>query len=144
MEHLKAALASDVARRDYREALRNNAQSLAETLVQLGDHAGAAAVAETLASVFPDVPRDRYYAACFLARCVSLARHDARVGDAAARELRANRYAACAVSHLRAALAPSAQGLPRLPNEQAIFAPLEGFPGFAETLRQLDEQTKKP
>src|SRR5262249_28235571 len=56
LDHLQAGLSPEQARQDYREALRSNAQTLAETLVRLGDHAAAVKAADTLAGVFPEQP----------------------------------------------------------------------------------------
>src|SRR5262249_21730835 len=91
-----------------------------------------------------DIPLGSYYAACFTARCVPLARRDKGLGDAAARQAQAHRYADRAVTHLHTALAKITEGLERLPDEKKLLAPLEGHPGFAETLRELDALTKQP
>ena len=61
----------------YTRHLGRHYRVLAEALVRLGDHAAAArAAAETPNTAGPDESADRYWAG-ILARCVSLAEHDA-------------------------------------------------------------------
>jgi tetratricopeptide (TPR) repeat protein len=144
LAHLEAGSSPQLRRKDYDDALRNNAQTLAETLVQLGDHAAAAGAAERLAALVPQKPRNSYYAACFLARCIPLAANDSRLGDAVARRAAARRYADRALRALQETPYRITDGMARLSNEKELLQPLEGHPGFADALRALDAKTKKP
>jgi serine/threonine-protein kinase len=138
--HLRAALRQNLAHPDCLKALRNQYQNLAETCVQLKDHAAAAEAAAALAGVFPDQPLYDYYAACFLARCVPLARQDDRLGDPAAREDRAREYVDRAVKLLREVVRKGPQQVKRLPNEDEVFKPLRGHADFASLLAELDAE----
>jgi tetratricopeptide (TPR) repeat protein len=117
----------------FREELRNLYQDQAETLVQLGEHAAAVTAATNLAGVFPEQAQDSYYAACFIARCVPLAKAD----DQAARA-----YAAQAVALLRQAAGTATPGLKRLSEEKRVFQPLASQPAFPEVLRALEEKVR--
>jgi tetratricopeptide (TPR) repeat protein/tRNA A-37 threonylcarbamoyl transferase component Bud32 len=98
----------------YQNALRNQYQTLAETALQLGDHAAAAAAAAALPRVFGD-GLDYYYAACFVARCRALAQ------ETAVRQS----YVVKAVELLRAAAARGVPAARRLPDlEKAYLEPL--------------------
>jgi tetratricopeptide (TPR) repeat protein len=145
VEHLGAAQRSQLDRLDYRRALRDHTQTLAETLVQLKDHAAAVPMAEALAGIFPERALDAYYGACYLARCIPLARSDAEL-DAATRTNTAESYAGRAVALLRVAQTHAAQGLDLLPEEKEkqIFAALEGRTDFAEVMRQLKTAAQRP
>jgi len=88
----------------YRTILRDQYQSLAETELQLGDYRGAGHAAQALADVFPDVSRDRFFAACFMARCVPLIRSDPHLDDGKRANLE-KEYRANALTLLRTAIA---------------------------------------
>ena len=126
---IKAALAPNPQHPDYRQELRNQYQDLAETLVQLGDHAAAKDTAQKLASVFPERAQDSYYAACFTARCIPLARKEGKS---------IHRYGEQAVALLQQAANHASPELKRLPEEQKIFQPLAGYPAFAAARQALD------
>jgi tetratricopeptide (TPR) repeat protein len=130
-------------RKDYESALRNNTLTLAETLVQLGEHAAAVAAAERLSSLTPEHALNSYYAACYIARCIPLALGDKQLGDAEAREAPAGRYAEKAINALRLTPNRIGSGMPRLKDEAEILRPLIGRPGFEEALRALDAKTMK-
>jgi tetratricopeptide (TPR) repeat protein len=84
IEHLRTALRSSPQRLSYREALRNQYQALAETLVRAENRADAVQAATNLAQTFPDQALGYYYAACFVARCVHLVEKES-FADAEAR-----------------------------------------------------------
>jgi tetratricopeptide (TPR) repeat protein len=128
IEHLRDGLRPNPNNPDCRLALRNQYQSLAETLIQLGDHAGAARAAEALPAVFQDRAQDYYYAACFLARCVPLLAKDPHLSDGKARQVMARELTERAAAMLREAAREDASIVQRLPNEQEIFQPLQGRP----------------
>jgi serine/threonine protein kinase/tetratricopeptide (TPR) repeat protein len=142
--HLQAGLPPDVKRKDYQQALRQNVQSLTETLVQLGDHAAAVNAAERLADLHPREARNSYYAACFIARCIPLAQEDMKLGDLPARGAVARRYADQAVAALRQTPSRGVANLTRLANEKKLLEALASHPGFSEALRALDSITKRP
>jgi tetratricopeptide (TPR) repeat protein len=121
----------------YQKALRNQYQTLAETALQMGDHAAAANAATELPRVFGDRSLDYYYAACYMARCVPLTRKAA---------LRRG-YAARAVGLLRSAAARGVSQRQRLPDlEKAYLAPLgpEAVAALADLDARRDPPEKKP
>ncbi|MBI3407627.1 MAG: serine/threonine protein kinase [Planctomycetes bacterium] len=138
--HLRASLKTNPKNPDCLRALRNQEQSLAETLIQLGDHSAAAAAAAALAAVYNDRPQDFYYAACFVARCVPLAEQDKRLPDAAARSACVQKYAAQAEAMLEQALRHMPAGIHRLPNEQEVFRLLFRDTRVKELLAELDSK----
>jgi serine/threonine protein kinase len=143
IQHLKAGMRPGVERRDYVDALWRNTRSLAETLVQLGDHTAAVAAAADLAALNRSDPLGSYYAACFVSRSIEPALRDETLGAEANRQARADQYAKAAVAHLRTMLRRGVEGMQRLPKESAIFRPLEGHAGFAEVMQELNAKTKK-
>lgn len=78
----KAALQADPQNPAYRRYLRNHYDASADTLLGLGRHGEAAAVAEELARVFPDAWRDTSRAAKQLAHCAIQAREDRQLSEA--------------------------------------------------------------
>jgi serine/threonine-protein kinase len=141
IEHLRSALKVNPENPHYRQLLRNQYQSLAETLVRLGEHAGAVRAARALASVFPDRPQDGYYAACFIARSVPLAQQDERLADPAARQGVAKKYAQEALVLLRGVVHRGTGEVVRLPNEKEVFLPLRQDSEFDRLLTALDSRS---
>jgi hypothetical protein len=117
-------------------ALRTQYQSLAETRLQLGEHAAAADAAVALSGVREARAQDFYHAACFLARCAVLADKDERLSTEARRSA-ANRYVEQALDQLRNALSQANPHIDRLPDEPIIFRPLENHPEFKRLLARL-------
>src|SRR5262249_16106432 len=68
IRHLEKARGSNRDNPDYLIALRENYLSLAETLLQLHEDRPAAGAARSLAAVAAGLPRETYFAACFMAR----------------------------------------------------------------------------
>jgi serine/threonine protein kinase len=132
---MRQALESNPDNPDYRRELRNQYRDLAETLLNLGDHAAALEAATNLAECSPELPQYEYYAACFIARCVHLAGKDVK---------RAQTYIERAVALLLHAAGTATPELKRLSNESHVFRPLQPSPKLQSALRQLDERTKKP
>jgi tetratricopeptide (TPR) repeat protein len=105
----KALAHSGVARKgypdhpQYRRILRDIRIGLAQTLVELGDHAAAAAAAELLVQLAVDPANDLYNAARLLARCVSPAAKDSRLPEPQRLELAGN-YTKRAMSYLLGAV----------------------------------------
>ena len=115
-----------------------------ERLLTYGPSLPAVAAAGDLAKIFPEEPRDSYYAACFVARCVEPALRDEKPGTEADRRAQARLYADQAVALLRTTLRRGVEGMQRLSDEADIFRPLQGLVGFQEVMQELDKKTKKP
>lgn len=73
ISHQQAALEANPRHPPYQQLLRNHYSVLAETLLRLKDHAGAAKAAQAMAGVRPGNATNAYEAACYLAPCVTLA-----------------------------------------------------------------------
>jgi tetratricopeptide (TPR) repeat protein len=138
---LKKVLHSHPDHRFGQQLLRKQYQSLAETLIQLHDHAGAAAAAIELPTILPDRPQDYYYAACFLARCVPLAESDGRLGDVRGRQQVIDGYTDQALAMLREALRKDDKSWQRLPNEADVLRPLERREDFRQLRVRLEART---
>jgi serine/threonine-protein kinase len=136
---LQVALKGNPENREGRQALHDQYHNLAETLVQLPDHAGAAAAAVALPGVLRDQAKDYYNAACFLARCIPLAEKDNRLGGVTQRQAVTDRYAGQAVEMLREAIRRGGKGWQRLSeaDEAEIFHPLEGRDDFRRLRAEL-------
>jgi tetratricopeptide (TPR) repeat protein len=117
------------------QALRRHYRSLAETLIQLGDHAAAVDAALSLSAADAE-PQDCYHAACFVARCVPLAEKDDRLG-AESRKTTLARYQDQAIAQLARALRDPAVRLERLADDRTIFRCLEKHPQFHELAARL-------
>jgi serine/threonine-protein kinase len=135
--YLKEALEVTPQNPYYRQALRNQYQTLAHLLAET-DHAAAAAAARALPSVFPDRALDHYYAACFLARCIPTARNDAEAKPEQ-REILARQYADQAGRCLRRAVEKGLVDQERLTSEQErqYFKPLEGQEDYRRFLAAM-------
>jgi tetratricopeptide (TPR) repeat protein len=125
IQRLRVCVAEDPSQVEYRQALRNQYQTLAEILIQLKDGHGAAETANLLAEVFPERVQDRYYAACFLARSIPLTQSEQ--SDRAARK---------ALEHLRKVIEMD-EPFDRVANEIEILRPLEARPDAQAVLTSL-------
>jgi tetratricopeptide (TPR) repeat protein len=76
--HYRAVLKVNPRHPDYRRFFRNDLQALAETLIDLGEHASAANMAAELIQAAVDPANDFYNAACVLSLCIPLAERDAQ------------------------------------------------------------------
>jgi tetratricopeptide (TPR) repeat protein/predicted Ser/Thr protein kinase len=128
IEQMREALKSNRQRPDYRQELRDQYRDLAWVLVQLGDHAAAARAALEMTGVFPEQAQYRYFAACFLARCVPLTQD---------KQL-ARQYIEQAVALLQEAVAHAPPDLERIADEPEVFRPLQVHPKFGPAVRELD------
>jgi tetratricopeptide (TPR) repeat protein len=137
IQHLQIALKQNPQNAQNLHALRNQYQTLAETLIQLGEHSPAADAANALPEVRRDQAQDFYYAACFLARCASLAARDERLMENERKRI-SEQYVSQAILHLRQACQKGGQALQRLKIETEVFQPLHAHPEFKEVLRKLD------
>jgi eukaryotic-like serine/threonine-protein kinase len=128
IEHMRASLQPNPKHPDYRQELRNQYRDLAWTLLQLGDHAAAVQAATNMAELFPEQAQYRYFAACFIARAVPLAKDDQLAGQ----------YVGQAVRLLRQVAAQAPPNLERIADEKQVFQGLSGHPDFAQALRALN------
>jgi tetratricopeptide (TPR) repeat protein len=128
IEQMHAALEPNGEQPDYLRELRDQCRDLAETLVRLGDDPAAVQAAMKMAGIFPDRAQDSYYAACFIARCVPLAKEKET----------ARQYVDQAVALLRQAVGKAPTDLDRLKDEKQVLASLESHPAFATLRRELD------
>lgn len=125
----------------YRDSLRDSYQNLAEVSVLLGDHRPAAKAAKALASVSPDSARDRYSAACFLARCVRAAQDDVQ-GDPEQRQQAASTYADESIAMLREAIQKGFDDLPQLRKDQeTVLQTIADRPDFRALAEELEAKT---
>jgi tetratricopeptide (TPR) repeat protein len=117
----------------YIRTLRGQHQNRAETCLHLGDHAGAAAAAETSLTVGRDPePLVWYAAACYLARCAALAATDEALTAEQRRET-AEPYAARALTLLGEAAARGMKDAERVKKDQAtIFRAIQDREEFRE------------
>jgi tetratricopeptide (TPR) repeat protein len=87
IRHQTAARKIDDKNPTCREFLRNHYWSLAETLVQLGEHAEAAKAAAELPGLYPEGWQEYHNAANILTRCAGVAAKDAKLSKAEIREV---------------------------------------------------------
>jgi tetratricopeptide (TPR) repeat protein len=126
----RAGLALAPQNADYQKLTRAAYAALIETLIRLGEHAGASkAIAEFLA-VGAASDSDRFQAASFLARCVPLATAEARLTNSQRDELVAA-YSERAIELLRASA--KKEQLEALKNDPR-FEPLRSRPDFQALL----------
>jgi tetratricopeptide (TPR) repeat protein len=133
VERMRASLRPNPLHPDHRQELRDQDRDLAWTQVQLGDHAGAVRAATEMAGVFPEQAQYRYFAACFIARCVPLVKDDKQL---------ASQYVDQALAELREAVAKARPNLERIPDEKQVFQPLEVHPKFRPLLHELDAKVR--
>jgi tetratricopeptide (TPR) repeat protein len=138
--HQQAALESNPKHPTYRRLLGTHYQDLAETLVQLGEHAEAARAAADALPFFPDSARDLYNSACYLARCVPLAEEDAKLAEEKRKEL-AQTYADRAVDLLRQALQKGFRDAAQLKKDTDLD-PLRSREDFKKLLSELEKKAK--
>jgi serine/threonine-protein kinase len=134
--HVRAALRPNPQDPGNRQALRDQEEYLAETLVRQGHHADAAGAAEQMAAVFPDKAQDHVLAAGFLARCMALAADDRHLAEADRRAAQA-RYGDQALEQLRQAVAHGFTDAGRL--TRPPFEPLRRRDDFQKLLAGLGD-----
>jgi serine/threonine-protein kinase len=138
--HVQAALAANPRQPYFRTVFGENRQMMAATLLELGDHAGAAEAAADLARVAFDPAGDAYKAAGFFARCVPLAEKDDKLPEARRKEL-AQSYADQALAMLRTAVARGYKDLANLKKDSDLD-PLRGRDDFRKLLAEVEAATK--
>jgi serine/threonine-protein kinase len=132
-DHHRIALEADPGDRNYRRFLHKDYVDLAETLLQLGDHAGAAAAAEAISPLAPDDYRENIRAAQLLVNCLRTVPKTGVTG-AELREL-TDRYGAAAVRQLRQAAFKGMKNTADL--DTPHFAPLRTREDFRQLRREL-------
>jgi serine/threonine protein kinase len=124
----QAALKASPKHPSYRRFYRLNRWRLAETFLELKDHAAAAVTAGEFLRAATEPPRDAYTAACLLADCVRLAAEDERLPDDRRRELAAT-YGDGAVAALRQVVAKCAKEVAHMKTDPKLdpLRPREDF-----------------
>jgi tetratricopeptide (TPR) repeat protein len=144
VELLQKALVISPKHAVYRDILRDNWQNLAEVLVLSADHAGAAAAARALAGVAPESAKERYFAACFLARCARLAAEDSQLAPDQRQTLTKD-YADESLTDLRKAIERGFDDLAQLSSDRdSAFQAVESRSDFQELVARLSGQATKP
>jgi serine/threonine protein kinase/tetratricopeptide (TPR) repeat protein len=141
LPHNQAALKANPRNPVYREFLRNNLQTLAQSYRGLDDHVRLAATAEELAGCGRDAAMDRYIAACILCDCAVLADGDTRLGADRRQEL-ARAYADRALALLRQAVGHGFKNVAALKRNPDL-KPLHNRREFVQLLAELEGQTDK-
>ena len=119
---------------DYRNGVAN-------TLVAMGDHAGAAREAGTSAKLAPGHFQSYSQAAALLSLCVSAAATDVNLPEAKRQEL-SQTYLRQALAFLRDAIAKGYRNADELEND-ADFEPLRAHAEFKKLVTELKEKQKK-
>jgi tetratricopeptide (TPR) repeat protein len=125
----------------YRQAFCYHRELLAATLLELGDHAGAAVAAADLARIAFEPANDAYKAACFLARCIGLAQKDKALPQVQRQEL-ARSYGDQAVQTLRQALAKGYKDIAHLQKDKDL-EPLRDRDDFKKLLAEVESKSTK-
>jgi tetratricopeptide (TPR) repeat protein len=131
VRHQKAALKLGPEAPQYRPFLRNHCTTLAETLIQLGQHARAARAAAELPDLYPDRWQEPVRAAGYLARCAALAAKDTTLPEDRRKEL-VEAHGHQAVALLRRALGKGWNDRTAL--KDPVFEPLRSRDDFQKLL----------
>jgi len=124
----RAAVELDPSNAEYRRRLCDHYLALARTLLELNDHAAAAAAVADLAKAAPADWSEQTAAAACLARCAGLAQKDEKL-SAVKREELARTYGDRAVALLRQAIAAGRKDMDALKNGKD-FDPLRSRDDF--------------
>jgi serine/threonine protein kinase/Flp pilus assembly protein TadD len=142
LPHHQAALKANPRHPVYRRYFRGYTLALADTLLHLGDHAGAAAAADRLAELAVEPANDLYQAAGFLARAVPLAAKDEKLSAAKRKEL-AKDYADRALAVLRQAVQKGYKDVARLKKDPDLDS-LRQRDDFRRLLAELEKKKPEP
>jgi serine/threonine protein kinase/tetratricopeptide (TPR) repeat protein len=129
---LKASPDYPANRRSY----RLNRWAMADALLGLNNHAGAAEAAEQFIQLAVQPPRDAYIAAGLLAGCARLAAQDERLPEAERHKL-ATSYGDRAVASLRQAVAKKAKEIAGVKTD-SVLDPLRPRTDFQKLLTEID------
>jgi serine/threonine-protein kinase len=134
--HTQAALEANPRHPFYRVVFCEIRKDLAVTLLELGEHAGAAVAAADLARVAHEPAADAFKAAGLLSRCVPLAERDSKLPEGQRKEL-AQSYADQALAALRQAVAKGYKDADHLKKDPDLD-PLRGRDDFLKLLAELE------
>jgi serine/threonine-protein kinase len=134
--HLQEALKVNPRHSASRLVSCTNRQLLSVTLLDLGEHAGAAQTAAELLRVACDPAADAYKAACVFSRCAPLAERDTKLAEARRQEL-ARSYGEQALAALRQALANGYKDSAHLQKDKDLD-PLRQRDDFQKLLREVE------
>jgi tetratricopeptide (TPR) repeat protein len=140
VSHHQAALKASPRDPAYRQYYRNNRWTMAETLLELKEHAAAATATRELLQAATNPPHDAYIAAGLLAGCVRLAGQDERLGESERQELAAT-YGDSAVAALRQAFEKRAEEAAQIPNDPSLD-PLRSRSDFQRLLAEVAAKRK--
>jgi serine/threonine-protein kinase len=138
IEHQRAARKLQPEQPAYGRCLGSHYQALAETLLRLGDHTGAAQAAEEMPPLLPQHGEGNHAAARCLARCVPLAERDPALPREIGAAL-AQGYRDQALARLREALRhPSGPDWERVKTDPS-FAPLRSGEDLQKLIGEWEE-----
>ncbi len=136
----RAALKAYPRHPAYRTFYRNNRWRMAETLLELEEHAAAAEAAGQFLQMAVEPPRDAYTAACLLAGCVRLAARDECLPEGKRQE-QATTYGDRAVAALRQAVAKGAKEVAQM-RKDPLLDPLRPREDFQKLVAGLEAKDK--
>jgi serine/threonine protein kinase/tetratricopeptide (TPR) repeat protein len=134
LPHHQAALKAVPHHAHYRRFYRTNRWRLAETLLGLKDHAGAAEAAREFLEAAVEPPRDAYTAAGLLAGCVRLAAEDEHLPESE-RQALAVSYGDRALTALRQAIKLGAEEVEKMKTDNTLD-PLRHRADFQQLLAE--------
>jgi serine/threonine protein kinase len=138
--HIQAALKANPRHPRYRNNYRLIRWRLAETRLELRDHAGAAVAAGEFLQAEVEPPRDAYTAAGLFAGCVRLAAQDERLTADKRQEL-AKTYGDRALSALRQAIDKGAKEVGQMAKDPSLD-PLRSRADFQKLLADVKAKNK--
>ena len=138
--HIQTALNANPRHPRYRNNYRLIRWRLAETLLELKDHAGAAVAAAEFLQAEVEPPRDAYIASGLFAVCVRLAAQDERL-TADKRQALATAYGDRALSAVRQAIDKGAKEVSQILTDSSLD-PLRSRPDFQKLLSELEGKSK--
>ncbi len=140
--HDGAALLADPRNPAFCAYFRANRQVLARALLDLGDHAAAAAAADQMIRAVVEPTSDAYNGACILARCVALAKSDGQLSDAERTE-RAEYYTGRALAALQQAVHNGYKNTEFMQLDEEL-EPLRTREDFQKLLAEIEEKRARP
>jgi serine/threonine protein kinase/tetratricopeptide (TPR) repeat protein len=138
----QAALKANPRQPQFRNFYRLNRWRMAETLLELKDHAAAAEAVSQFLQVAYELPRDAYNSACLLARCSRLAATDERFAETKRNEL-ASDYGDRALAALRQAIEKGYKDIAQL-NKDADLELLRSRADFQKLMADLGAPLHEP
>jgi len=140
IDHQHKALQTTPRHPTYRLFLRNHHHLLSDVRLRQGDHAAAVEAVGQLARVRPEVAKDAYDAACFLARAIPLAEKDVKSPEVIRKNL-AMSYGDQAVEYLRMAAKKGFRDAEWIKKDKALD-PIRTREDFQQLLVELEEKKK--